>query len=68
MDEIQTETFRLDEWPMIFPGDDCGLYSGTYSVVDGSQAIVVEQGIDRWTRARLGLPLAIDALTSGNAS
>lgn len=124
--------FDLADWEVIFPGGSCGLYSGTYSVVDGtkvadvtperiarvvawnveegeyaetslalvvqlddgswaacmascdttgwdcqagvewrwapSEALIVEQGVDRATRAELGRPLAIDAVTSGEVA
>jgi len=128
MDEIAVEGFDLHDWEMIFPGGSYGLYSGTFSVVDGSRVadvtperitrviawhvkegdcaetdlkLLVElndgsfaacmagcdttgwdcqagvewrwapsseqaitQGLDRVSRARLGVPLAIDAATT----
>jgi len=127
MDEIAVEGFDLREWEVIFPGGSHGLYSGTFSVVDGSRVadvtieriarvlawnvkegdcaetdlkllvelddgsfaacmagcdttgwdcqagvewrwapsseLAVTQGLDRESRALLGVPLAIDAAT-----
>lgn len=127
MNEITVEGFDLREWEMIFPNGSYGLYSGTFSVVDGSRVadvtperiirvvawrveenddgteikllvelddgsfaacmagcdytgwdcqagvewrwapsseLAISQGIDRATRAVLGVPLAIDAATT----
>lgn len=36
-DKIVRDGFDIGEWEMIFPDGSNGLYSGTYSVVDGSQ-------------------------------
>jgi len=125
----EAEAFKIEDWDVLFPGGHLGLYSGTYSVTDGTrvadvtperiaevvawqvregdsaetnvrliarltdgswaacmafcdttgwdcqagvewrwapdEVLIIEQGIDRATRAALGRPLAIDASTSG---
>jgi hypothetical protein len=39
---VTPETFDLDDWGVVFPGDSCGLYNGTYAVYDSDEVDPVQ--------------------------